>query len=397
MAAILTAGVATMTACSNSKPTQRESAPQRGEFGNAGRAAQPGPPPGSLDENELRSALAGYSMPPEWAPHERTIMGWPSAEGGWGPARSGSDGVVAVRHEIAELARTIAGFEPVVLCARPEQVADAQRLCGTDVEVVPIPVDDLWARDTSPAFVTGPQGLTGIDFNFNAWGNRREFLHDNRLSRRTLERFGIRRIQAPMIAEGGALEVDGGGTLIATESSIVNDNRNFGRSRDQLEGLLRELLGIRKVIWLKGIRGKDSTDGHVDLITRFIEPGVVVISHSPDGAPSDMWTPVWQESRDALVAATDAAGRSLRVIDLYQADARKLGDHGPDLRTSYVNYYVCNGAVVVPAFGDESADDRALATLRELHPGREAVAVNIRNFAEGGGGIHCATMQQPRI
>ncbi|KAA8889689.1 agmatine deiminase family protein [Nocardia colli] len=391
-------GATALTACSKAEPAQQQQpANQRGEFGNQGRAAQPGPPPGSLDGNEVRSVLAGCSMPAEWAPHERTIMGWPSAEGGWGPAQSGADGVVVVRKEIAELARTIARFEPVVLCAMPDQVADAQRMCGTSVEVVPIPVDDLWARDTSPNFVTGPQGVTGIDFNFNAWGNRRDVVHDNRLSRRILERFGVRRVQAPIIAEGGALEVDGDGTLIATESSIVNDNRNFGRSRDQLEGLLRELLGVRKVIWLAGLRGKDSTDGHIDLISRFIEPGVVVVSHSPDGAPSDLWTPVWEESRRVLASASDAAGRKLRVIDLYQADARKLGDHGPDLRTSYVNYYVCNGAVIVPAFGDEPADERALATLRDLHPGREAVAVNIRNFAEGGGGIHCATMQQPKL
>ncbi|MGX1773690.1 agmatine deiminase family protein [Nocardia brasiliensis] len=392
MAATLLAGTAAFTACSKSGPA----APQD-PGGYEVRPAQPGPPSGSLDQTELRAILAGYSMPAEWTPHERTILGWPAAEEGWGPTTSGASGVSAVRTEIAELARTIARFEPVVLCAAPEQVAAAQRMCGPTVEVVPIAVDDLWTRDTAPTFVNGPQGQIGLDFNFNAWGNKREFLHDNRLSRRVLERFGVRRVQVPMIAEGGAIEIDGEGTLLATESSIVNDNRNFGQSRDQLDDQLRQLLGVRKIIWLKGLRGMDITDGHVDLITRFVEPGVVLVNRAPAGAPEDEWTSVWQEAVDVLRDATDAAGRTLRVVELPQADVRELGAHGPDLRTGYVNYYVCNGAVIVPAFGDKPEDDRALTTLRDLHPGRQAVAVNIRNLAEGGGGIHCATMQQPKL
>ncbi|MFB8275993.1 agmatine deiminase family protein [Nocardia colli] len=399
MAAVLAAGATTLVACTKpdapdagakQKVTVAELPAEPAHF------APPGPPPGSMDDNELRPILAGYSMPAEWTPHERTIMGWPASEDKWKMARPGVSLITPVRHEIAQLAKAIARFEPVVLCAVPEQVTQAQQMCGPTVEVVPIPVDDLWTRDSGPLFLNGPQGPIGMDFNFSSWGNKGPFYRDGRVARRTLERFGVRRVQAPMIAEGGALEIDGEGTLLATESALVNDNRNFGQTRERVEEMLHMLLGVRKTIWLKGIRGKDPTDGHIDLIARFVEPGVVAINRPFAGAPSNDWTPVWQEAGDILHAATDAAGRKLRVVDLVEADPRKLGAHGGIFRAGYVNYYVLNGAVIVPAFGDDAADARALATLRDLHPGRQAVAVNIRNLAEGGGGIHCATMQQPK-
>ncbi|MFB8275983.1 agmatine deiminase family protein [Nocardia colli] len=389
LAAMFAASTAALSACASNTAEETK-------LPVIDRPAPPGPPPGSLDESELRPILAGYSMPGEWVPHERTIMAWPSSPEIWGMGRPGHPLLGAARREIAELAKTIARFEPVLLCAVPEQAADAQLMCGPSVEVAPIPVDDLWTRDSGPIFLNGPQGQIGLDFNFNTWGNKGTFYRDGRLARRTLERLGVRRVQAPMIAEGGGLEVDGAGTLLATESAVVNDNRNFGRSRAELEDLLRPLLGVRKFIWLKGLRGQDPTDGHIDLIARFVEPGVVVVNRPAAGAPADKWAPVWQEAIDVLRTSTDAAGRRLRVVDLIEADVRKLGDHGGYIRTGYVNYYVLNGAVIVPAFGDETADARALATLRDLHPGRAAVAVNIRNLAEGGGGIHCATMQQPK-
>ncbi|WP_235486684.1 agmatine deiminase family protein [Streptomyces roseoverticillatus] len=326
----------------------------------------------------------------ESQPHLRTFMGWPPAGPVWGPYTA------AVREDVAAVAQVIAEYEPVVLLAGPEDARAARKACGGGVEIAEVPVDDLWLRDSGPVFVTGPDGTAaGIDFGFNGWGGKQKHPRDGLVARRVLEAFGVPRIEAPIVAEGGSLETDGEGTLLVTESSLVNDNRNPGHSHDDIEKALKNLLGARKVIWLKGVRGEDITDCHVDALARFAAPGTVLLSSPPPGARPDVWTHVYEQARTALETATDAAGRALEIVELPEPDPAALGARGEDFLGSYVNYYVANGAVLLPRFGDRRADDRAASILRDLHPDHEVRAVPIPTLAEGGGGIHCATQQQP--
>ncbi|MFD7983537.1 agmatine deiminase family protein [Kitasatospora indigofera] len=333
---------------------------------------------------------AALAMPAEWQPHTRTFMAWPALEEVWG------DQLAAVRRDIAGVAQAVAGFEPVVLMARPDQSTEARRLCGDSVEVLDLQVDDLWARDTGPTFVTGPPGLAGVDFNFNGWGGKQTHDNDGRVAAALLGHYGIRRIQAQVTAEGGAVEVDGEGTLMATESSLVNPNRNPGRTRDQIQAALQELLGVQRVIWFQGVAGKDITDCHVDALARFAEPGVVVLHRPGPDAPPDIWSTASDQALQVLRTATDAKGRSLRVVELTEPDFSKIDGGGDDFLATYLNYYVVNGGVIMPRFGDRDADARAAAVLAELHPDRQVVQVGINAIAAGGGGIHCSTQQQPQ-
>ena len=337
------------------------------------------------------TAGTGYAMPAEWLPHERTFMAWPALTEVWG------DQLPAVRQDIVHVAQAIAQYEPVVLMARPDQSDDAQQQLGDTVEVIPLPVDDLWARDTGPTFVTGPQGPAGVDFNFNGWGNKQTHAEDSLVARNLLAKYGIRRFQASIVTEGGAIEVDGQGTLMATESSMVNPNRNPGKTRDQIESELKAMLGVTKVIWFQGVIGQDITDCHIDALARFVEPGVVALHRPGPGTPPDIWSRASDQALQVLSTATDAQGRSLRVVDLIEPDFDKITGTGSDFLATYLNYYVCNGAVIMPVFGDQSADDAAASTLGDLHPGRDIVRVTINAIAAGGGGIHCSTQQQPQL
>lgn len=339
---------------------------------------------------------AGRHMPAETQRHERTYMAWPPLDSGW------DEWAEDVQGDIARIARSIAEFEPVVLLAAPEEVKAARRACGSGVEVIPVPVDDLWMRDTGPTYVaTGPKRksrpLHGIDFHFNGWGGKQEHERDAKVARTVLTREGVPRIDAPLIAEGGSLEVDGHGTLLVTESSLVNGNRNPGMSRDEIEAALKDLLGVTTVIWLKGVRGKDITDYHVDALARFAEDGAVLLSRPPEGAGPDVWTRAYDQARGVLETATDARGRQLELVDLPEPDPSELGRRGPDFLGSYANFYAVNDAVIIPRFGDRRADRNAASIIGELHPGREVVQVQIDTVAEGGGGIHCATQQQPEL
>ncbi|AUY48207.1 agmatine deiminase family protein [Streptomyces sp. CB01881] len=354
-----------------------------------GGDAEPPGPSGTAPASSGGPAGPAWVMPAESGPHTRTFMAWPALEEVWG------DQLPGVRQDIAGLARAVAGFEPVVLMARPDQAGQARQACGSSVEVLDLAVDDLWARDTGPTFVTGPQGLAGVDLNFNGWGNKQTHAEDGLVARTLLGHYGIPRIQAPVTGEGGGIEADGEGTLMATESSWVNDNRNPGKSRDQIEEALRELFGVRKVLWIKGVAGQDITDCHIDALARFAEPGTVVLHRPGPDTPPDVWTTASDQALQVLGSDTDANGRTLKVIELPEPDIALIEGAGKDFPATYLNYYGCNGGVIVPRFGDRAAADRAAGIIGDLHPGRKVTQVEIFHIAGGGGGIHCATRQQP--
>ncbi|MFE6698660.1 agmatine/peptidylarginine deiminase [Streptomyces sp. NPDC057718] len=325
----------------------------------------------------------------EWDSHARTFMSWPALDSVWG------EDLPYVREDIARIARAIGEYEYVVMMARPDQRKAAQRACGSQVEVIPLAVDDMWARDTVPVFVEQGDKVIGVDFNFNGWGDKQEHTNDARVGRALLSKYGVPRVEAPLIAEGGSFETDGEGTLLITESSIVNENRNPGMSRDDIEAVLGETLGVDKVVWLKGVRGQDITDAHVDSLVRFTAPGVVLLDQAFPGTPPDSWSRAADQARGVLEEATDARGRRFEVIDLPQPDLDRITGEGDDFVSTYANFYVANDSVFMPRFGDRKADDKARGILQEQFPDRDIVPVVIDTVASGGGGIHCATHDQP--
>ncbi|MCX5206459.1 agmatine deiminase family protein [Streptomyces sp. NBC_00237] len=325
----------------------------------------------------------------EWDSHTRTFMSWPALESVW------ENDLRYVREDIARIARAVGKYEAVVMMARPDQQKAAQRACGSDVEVIALPVDDLWARDTVPVFVEEGDEVVGVDFNFNGWGNKQEHGSDAKVGRTLLAKYGVPRVQAPLVAEGGSFETDGEGTLLVTESSIVNDNRNRGKNRDQITKELMSTLGVEKVVWLAGVRGQDITDAHVDSLVRFTAPGVVLLDQAFPGTPPDSWSRSADQARSVLSRATDARGRKFEIIDLPQPDLDRITGEGDDFVSTYANFYVANDSVFMPKFGDRKADDRARGILQEHFPRRDVVQVTIDTIASGGGGIHCSTHDQP--
>ncbi|MER5637992.1 agmatine deiminase family protein [Kitasatospora sp. NPDC002227] len=348
-------------------------------------------PDGQEDDAGSAPAAGARHFGAEWDKHTRTFMAWPASENVWG------EQLPDVRKDIAALAAAIGSREAVVLLARPEQADEARQACGGDVEVVPLAVDDLWARDTLPVFVEEGGKVKGVDFNFSGWGNKQAHGNDGKLARAVLEKYGIERIETPLVAEGGSFETDGLGTLMVTESSVVNNNRNPGMSRDQVEAELKKALGVTKVIWLAGVRGKDITDAHVDCLTRFAAPGVVLLDQAFPGSPADVWSRSADQARQVFKDATDARGKGIEVIDLPEPDPDKITGRGDAFVSSYLNFYIGSKGVYLPRFGDERADDRAQQILGDHFPGREIVPVKIDAIASGGGGIHCATHDLPAV
>jgi agmatine deiminase len=258
-------------------------------------------------------------------------------------------------------------------------------------------------RDTGPVYVVSSTGdLAGVEFNFNDWGEKDypDRSIDWSTAHRILKKDRTREIETDICIEGGAIEVDGEGTLMATESSIINDNRNPGMSKADIEAELTRTLGIKKFIWFKGVKGKDITDDHVDGLARFVEPGVVLLSR-PAAGTTEEWMATYNDAKKVLQTSTDAQGRHFEIHEIEEAAEMDFpeqdGDDEDPPALNYVNYLVVNGGVIIPRFGDKRTDDEAKATIAGFFPDREVVQVDLRWIAATGGGIHCATQQVPLI
>ncbi|MFJ5234120.1 agmatine/peptidylarginine deiminase [Kitasatospora sp. NPDC088391] len=335
-------------------------------------------------------AAGAYRVPAEDVRHTRTWMAWPDSTAIWKTKLSG------VQSNIALIARTVAKYEPVVMCANPASAAKARSMCGSAVTVIDtVPVDDCWMRDTGAVFRTnGAGGLDAVGLNFNGWGNRQTHAKDALVAQRIAAYVGVPfTAAAGIVAEGGAIEQDGAGTLMATRSSILNDNRNPGRTQAQLEAAMCTAYGASKVVWFAGIKGQDITDDHVDATSRFLAGGGLV--QMPLASDTDAWAQDARQQYQILSTATNAAGNTVPVTKLQGPDYYKIRSTSADFVAAYANYYVCNGAVISAQFGDTAADSAARATLARLFPGRVVEQLNIDYLGAGGGGIHCVTQQQP--
>ena len=333
-------------------------------------------------------------MPAEWEAHDATWLAWPHNPETW-------PGCLAeAEDEFAFLVETIARGERVEVIVQSEEHGAAIRARMRD-RVAPerlclhvFETDDVWLRDIGPSFVwsDAPAGLSAIDWTFDAWGGKYPpWDRDDRLAEHITGICGVEHVRPGFVCEGGALEVDGEGTLLATRSTLLDPKRNPGVKPEELADLLQELLGVTWTIWLgEGIEG-DDTDGHVDDVARFVTPGRVVCAREPD-RDSTNHEPL-EECWARLGEARDASGRELERLELPMPP--RMEADGAPLPASYANFYVFNGHVAVPTFGVAS-DDVALDRLRPLFPDREIVAVPSRTLIRGLGAVHCLTQQQPR-
>ncbi|GAA4962136.1 agmatine deiminase family protein [Yinghuangia aomiensis] len=316
-------------------------------------------------------------------------MSWPASRSIWGRRLPG------VQADIALIARTVAAFEPVVMCAIDERAAaDARAHCGPGVTVTSeIPTDDLWMRDTCPVFRSdGAGALDALGLGFDGWGRKQTHRNDARVAEYVAEYEDLPFGRADFVGEGGAIETDGDGTVMATESSLVAKNRNRGLSKAQIEAAVLRAYGADTMLWVPGIKGRDITDDHIDVTSRFIRPGVVMVQ-VPPGDRTDVWAEDARRQLAILSTATDARGRRLRVTTVEGPDAPR--SHARDFVDSYLNFHVVNGAVITAQFGDRPKDEAARATLAAAFPGRTVVQLDVDRLMNGGGGIHCSTMQQP--
>ncbi len=330
-------------------------------------------------------AQDGYRMPPEWAPQVRCWMAWPCRPSLWG------EGIDAARRATARIARTIAEVEPVVVLAPPALEAEARLQLGHKVGIRLVGLDDSWIRDTGPSFlVDDAGGRAGIAWRFNGWGNR-EHPHDQdaRLAADLLTSLELKVYEGPMVLEGGAIEVDGAGALLATMPTLINANRNPTLDQRQIEERLALHFGVVRIVWLPGGLVDDMTDGHVDNVARFVAPGRVVAAVASDS--SDRNTGGLAENLELLRAAT-LVGRALEVIELPLPAPIRTGDG--QMPASYCNFFIANEAVFVPAFGDPM-DERACAILAEQFADRDIVPLDAADIIPGGGGLHCITLQEP--
>ena len=340
-------------------------------------------------------AHAGFSLPPEWAPHSCCWMGWPCREDSFYDFEAGRD-------DFATAARTIARYEPVRMIANPRDVEDARRRCcerpggePADVEVVGMPAEDSWVRDSAPSFLLGPGGALGaVEWRFTGWGGfRRDYTETARMAGRVTALTGARGFTAPIAFEGGAFSCDGQGTLLTTEEVVLDEGRNPGLTKTDAEAVFREYLGAEKVVWLAAALERDPTGGHVDDLAAFVAPGVVVALTCED--PADPQYQPLRENLRRLEATHTASGRPLEIVTIDHPQRRLDDEDGYRLTWTYINFYVANGAVVVPGFGDPH-DAPARETLARLFPRRDVVQLHLRELSRLAGNIHCMTQQQPQ-
>jgi agmatine deiminase len=338
----------------------------------------------------------GFRMPAEWEPHAGTWLSFPRPEGISFPGlyervpalwlrmiaelSSGEDVYVNVR-DAADEAR-VAGLLAGTTAVRRERV-----------HLHRIPTDEPWCRDHGPIFVTRPGEVAVVDWGYNAWGGKYPpFDHDDAVPRQVAALLGLRAFHPGIVMEGGSLDVNGCGTLLTTESCLLNPNRNPALDRAAIARYLGDFLGVRHVIWLgDGIAG-DDTDGHVDDITRFVAPDTIVTVIEDD--PADANHRPLRENRERLRAARDQDGKPFTILELPMPGP--VERDGQRLPASYANFYVGNAVVLVPTFADPN-DARALAVLARCFPARRVVGIDSRELVWGLGAFHCATQQQPAL
>jgi agmatine deiminase len=332
---------------------------------------------------------AGYRMPAESAPHAATWLAWPSNAELWGDnlssVRAAFTGLVAaiVEGETAEVLVPDSANERLARKALPFE----------RVRIHHVPFGDIWLRDTAPLFVCNSRGqAASVRFAFNGWGGKYVLDHDDRVADRVAAIAGGPSFGMPFVLEGGAVEVDGDGTILTTRQCLRNPNRNPKMTAQEVERAVLESLGGDKLLWLGDGLQNDHTDGHVDTLVRFVKPGAVVAMESR--AEDDPNRDVLRATLDDLATFVDAHGRRLDVARI-PSPGRVTDDGGRVLPASYVNFYISNACVIVPTYRSPF-DDEAVERVGLLFPNRRAIGIDARALLTGGGAFHCITQQKPQ-
>jgi agmatine deiminase len=338
-------------------------------------------------------AELGYRLPAEWEPHLATFLAWPHRRATW------LGDFAEVPPVFAAIARVIAAHEPVRILAAGRPLLEARRTLAdvAAVEFEEIATNDAWLRDTGPVFLLPPadSGLppAAVAFGWNAWGGKYPPWDDDaRVGETLARRLGLPVFAGGIVLEGGAIETDGDGTLLANERCVVDPRRNPGLDRTALERVLTATLGVERVLWTAGELAGDDTDGHIDQLARFVAPGRVLAARQPD--PLDPNHGPLEANLALLRSLVDARGRRLEVVPIDIPP--RFAFRGVQLPASHLNYLVANGVVAVPVFGSPT-DEPALATLEQAFPGRQVVPVDCGTLVRGRGGLHCITREQPAV
>lgn len=354
----------------------------------------------------------GYRMPGEYESHKGTWMLWPYRQDNW------RNGAKPAQQVFSDVARAIAQFEPVTICANQNQYENVKAMIADceQIRVVEMTSNDAWIRDCGPTFVVNDKGdVRAVDWNFNAWGGLYDGLYfpwdqDDLVASKVCEiEKTISYKPNHFVMEGGSIHVDGEGTVLVTESCLLSPGRNPELTKEQIEENLREYLNVEKIIWVKEGIDPDETNGHIDDVACYIRPGVVSCIWTDD--KNDPFYKIAHDIYDFLCNTIDSKGRKLQVhklilpqkpvrittddskgVDVVEGTLpREEGDLCPG---SYMNFLIVNGGVIVPQYGDKN-DNIALRQLQEMFPERKVVGVLTREVVLGGGNIHCITQQQP--
>jgi len=329
------------------------------------------------------------TVPPEWAPHRAIWIGFPSHAELW------EDDLDAAQGEAAALVRALAeaGGERVrvMVCgdaaAKAAKAAKARLAGVSGWELLPGEFGDIWLRDTGPIFI----GPSAAAFRFNGWGGKYVLPGDDSVAEQLAAAAAVPLERYDFVLEGGAIDHDGEGTVLTTRECLLNPNRNRAWTQAAAEAALREALGARKVIWLdKGLLN-DHTDGHVDNLARFVAPGVVAIPMA--FGDNDPHAGIYDAAARELAGATDAAGRTLKVVRI-PSPGRVLDRDGQAAPASHMNFIIANRAVIAPTYNDRAAAF-ALEALKTLFPDRAVIGLPSTALLTGGGSFHCISQQEP--
>ncbi len=328
--------------------------------------------------------------PAEWAPHRAMWLGFPSHEELW------LEHLEPARREVAALVRALAGpgRERVrLLVCGDEAFCAAQALLGdvAGVELVRGRFGDIWLRDTGPIFLKDGALRSAAGFRVNGWGGKYVLEGDEAVAAQIAEASGVALTAHDVVLEGGALDHDGGGTILTTRQCLLNPNRNPGWDEARAEQALRTALGARKVLWLGEGLMNDHTDGHVDNLARFVATGVVACPLAL--GEDDPNAQAYDAAAGALAAMTDADGVRLKVVRI-PSPGRIEDEDGEPIAASHMNFLIANGAVIAPIY-DEAAGAFALDALRRLFVDRAVIGLPSRALLTGGGSFHCITQQEP--
>lgn len=333
-----------------------------------------------------------YTMPAEDLPHEGTWLTWPH------PHTYGADYQTEIEHIWVQMVQALHTGERVHIIAydkaaksRISQLLADSAIDMTQVDFVIAKSDDVWTRDTGPMFVFDEDGQPAIaDFGFDGWGEKTPYKWDNQIPLAAGKQKSLPTISIPgFVLEGGAVEVDGNGTLMAALSSVVSKNRNNGVSISQAEAYLSKYLGVRNFIWLEGVTDEDITDAHIDGTARFLNDQTILTVSEHDFAT--LYESIPMTDYERLKNARNAEGKPYKIIEL---PLTKNIVEGADCYGSYLNYYIGNQVVLVPVYEDEH-DTIALRIIAELYPGREIIPIVVNDLFQYGGMLHCVTQQQP--